>query len=70
MTSGDRWLHDTVGPHAAGRTRALLDQFKWEIFEHPPYNSRLCTTRISLASPPQEIFNEIKWQITLLRDWL
>jgi hypothetical protein len=70
MTSGVGWLHDTVRHHAAGRTRALLDQFEWEIFEHPPYSPQRCTTRLSFVSPPQEIFDKIKRQITLLQDSL
>jgi hypothetical protein len=29
-------LHDNARPHTAARTKALLQQFNWEIFEHPP----------------------------------
>jgi transposase len=27
--------------HEAGRTRALLEHFIWELFEHPPYSPDL-----------------------------
>jgi hypothetical protein len=35
-----------------------------------PYSHRHCTTRLSLVSPPQEIFDKIERQITLLQGWL
>jgi transposase len=31
-------LHDNAQPHTANHTRALLEQFGWAIFEHPPYS--------------------------------
>jgi hypothetical protein len=31
-------LHDNVLPHTAARTRALLEHFNWELFDHPPYS--------------------------------
>jgi transposase len=36
-------LHDNARPHArtAARTRALLEHFNWELFDHPPYTSDL-----------------------------
>jgi histone-lysine N-methyltransferase SETMAR len=34
-------LHDNVRLHTAGRTRTLLEQFKWELFDHPPYSPDL-----------------------------
>jgi hypothetical protein len=30
-------LHDNARPHTAARTRALLEYFNWELFDHPPY---------------------------------
>jgi transposase len=30
-------LYDNPRPHTAARTRALLENFSWELFEHPPY---------------------------------
>jgi histone-lysine N-methyltransferase SETMAR len=28
-------LHDNARPHAAARTQAMLQEFDWEVFEHP-----------------------------------
>lgn len=33
--------HDNERPHAAARTLQLLEQFKWETFEHDPYSPDL-----------------------------
>jgi transposase len=40
LTSDVVPLHDNVRPHTrtAARTRALLEQFNWELFDLPPYN--------------------------------
>jgi hypothetical protein len=29
-------LHDNVHPHTAASTQALLENFNWELFDHPP----------------------------------
>jgi histone-lysine N-methyltransferase SETMAR len=34
-------LHDSARPHTAVRTRALLEHFNWELFDHPPYSPDL-----------------------------
>jgi len=34
-------LHDNVRPHTAARTAQLLQQFRWEVFDHPPYSPDL-----------------------------
>ncbi|KAJ4425552.1 hypothetical protein ANN_27747, partial [Periplaneta americana] len=34
-------LHENARPHTAASTRELLDQFGWEIFDHPPYSPDL-----------------------------
>jgi hypothetical protein len=31
-------LHDNALPHSAGRTRALLEHFNWELFDHFSYS--------------------------------
>jgi histone-lysine N-methyltransferase SETMAR len=41
LTKGVVLLHDNARPHTAARTKALLQQFNWEIFEHPPYSPGL-----------------------------
>jgi hypothetical protein len=34
-------LHDNAHPHTAARTRALLEHFDWELFDHPPHSPDL-----------------------------
>ena len=41
LSSGIVFLHDNARPHTAHRTVELLEQFKWEIFDHPPYSPDL-----------------------------
>jgi hypothetical protein len=36
LTSGVVLLHDNARPHTAAGTRALLEHFNWELFDHPP----------------------------------
>jgi hypothetical protein len=37
-------LHDSARPHTAARTRALLEHFNWELFDHPPYGPDLASS--------------------------
>ena len=34
-------LHDNARPHTAARTAQLLQQFRWEVYDHPPYSPHL-----------------------------
>jgi transposase len=36
LTSGMVLLHENARPHTAARTRELLEDFSWELFDHPP----------------------------------
>jgi hypothetical protein len=36
LTSRVVLLHDNVCPHTVSSTRALLEHFNWELFDHPP----------------------------------
>ena len=38
LSSGIVLLHDNARPHTAARTAQLLQQFHWEVFDHPPYS--------------------------------
>jgi histone-lysine N-methyltransferase SETMAR len=38
LISGVALLHDNVHPHTAAHTRALLENFNWELFDHPSYS--------------------------------
>jgi hypothetical protein len=41
LTSSVVLLHDNVRPHTAACTRALLEHFTWELFDHPSYSPAL-----------------------------
>jgi histone-lysine N-methyltransferase SETMAR len=41
LTTGVVFLRDYVQLHTAARTRALLERFSWEFFDHPPYSPDL-----------------------------
>jgi hypothetical protein len=34
-------LHNNARPHAVARTQAMLQEFGWEVFEHPAYSTDL-----------------------------
>jgi histone-lysine N-methyltransferase SETMAR len=48
LTKGVVLLHDNAWPHTAAHTKALLQQFNWEIFEHPPYSPDLAPSNYQL----------------------
>lgn len=41
LTAGVVLIHDNARPHTAGATQRLLEQFGWDIFDHPPYSPDL-----------------------------
>jgi histone-lysine N-methyltransferase SETMAR len=41
LTSGIVLLLDNACPHTCAHTRALLEHFNWELFDHPPYSPDL-----------------------------
>ncbi|UYV77403.1 hypothetical protein LAZ67_15000881 [Cordylochernes scorpioides] len=41
-------VHDNARPHAARTTQTLLENFKWEIFTHPPYSPDLAPSDFHL----------------------
>ena len=41
LTAGVVLLHDNARPHTARRTAAVLTEFGWELFPHPPYSPDL-----------------------------
>jgi hypothetical protein len=56
LTSGVVLFHDNTRPNTAAHTRALLEHFNWELFDHPPYS-------LHLASSENHTF-------TYLKNWL
>ncbi|KAJ4436137.1 hypothetical protein ANN_18764 [Periplaneta americana] len=41
LTAGVVLLHDNARPHTAWRTAAVLTEFGWVLFDHPPYSPDL-----------------------------
>jgi len=41
LSSGVFPRHDNAQPHFAHVTTALLEEFKWDILDHPPYSPNL-----------------------------
>ncbi|KFM68784.1 Histone-lysine N-methyltransferase SETMAR, partial [Stegodyphus mimosarum] len=48
LTSGIVLIHDNDRPHSVRVTQRLLQQFQWDIFEHPPYSSDLAPSDFHL----------------------
>jgi hypothetical protein len=44
LTSVVVLLHDNAHLHRTAHTRALLEHFNWELFDHPPYSPDLVRT--------------------------
>ncbi|GBL86217.1 Histone-lysine N-methyltransferase SETMAR [Araneus ventricosus] len=49
LSGGIVLLHDNARPHTAASTQELLDQFGWEIFDHPPYSPELAPSDFHLC---------------------
>ena len=41
MSSGIILLHDNARPHTAAKTKEKIQDFRWELFDHPPYSPDL-----------------------------
>lgn len=48
LSSGIVFLHDNARPHTATATREIIEKFKWEIFDHPPYSPDLAPSDFHL----------------------
>lgn len=48
------FLHDNVRPNSFALTKDLLQQFKWKVFEHPPYST-------DLAPRDYHLFSKLKY---------
>jgi histone-lysine N-methyltransferase SETMAR len=48
LSSGVMLLHVNARPHAAARTQAVLQEFDWEVFEHPAYSPDLAPSDFHL----------------------
>ena len=50
LTSSVVLLHDNARPHTAARTQALLQKFRWDLFDHTPYSPDLAPSDFHLFS--------------------
>ena len=48
LSRGVCLLHDNARPHSAHVTTALLEKFKWDILDHPPYSPDLAPSDFHL----------------------
>jgi histone-lysine N-methyltransferase SETMAR len=48
LSSSVMLLHDNAHLHTAARTQAMLQEFGWEIFEHPAYSPDLAPSDFHL----------------------
>jgi len=48
--SGVVLLRDNARPHTAAHTQALLQKFRWDLFDHPPYSPDLAPNDFHLFS--------------------
>ncbi|GBO28253.1 hypothetical protein AVEN_138735-1, partial [Araneus ventricosus] len=44
LTLGDVFIHDNTRPHNTVVTQQLLEQFKWDVSDHPTYSPDLATS--------------------------
>ncbi|PNF38144.1 hypothetical protein B7P43_G14600 [Cryptotermes secundus] len=51
LTKGVLLLHDNARPHTANKTNETLQNFKWEVLEHPPYSHDLGPSYFHLFGP-------------------
>jgi len=54
LSRGVCLLHDNAQPHSAHFTTALLEKFKWDILDHPPYSPDLAPTDFHLFLNPKK----------------
>ena len=54
LSGGVVLLHDNACPHTAASTRELLDQFGWEVFDHPPYSLDFAPSNVHLFTKLKE----------------
>lgn len=50
-TTGVLLLHDNTRLHTATATRDLLQRFRWEVLDHPPYSPDLAPSDYHLFGP-------------------
>jgi hypothetical protein len=59
LTSGVVLVYDNARPHAAARTRTLLEHFNWVLFDHSPYSTDLTRSDYHLLTYVKSL---LRWQ--------
>ena len=54
MSRGVCLLHDNAWPHSTHVTTVLLEKFKWDILDHPPYSPNLAPNKFRLFLHPKK----------------
>ncbi|KAJ4448146.1 hypothetical protein ANN_10159 [Periplaneta americana] len=76
LTAGVVLLHDNARPHTARLTAAVLTEFGWELFDHPPYNPDLVPSNFHVFlhlkkfQSSDEICDYFGVKITMYFAWL
>lgn len=75
LSSGIVLLHDNARPHTARTSKELLENFGWELFDHPPYSPDLAPSDFHLFTKMkvwlgQQRFNTNEELKTSVQDWL
>jgi hypothetical protein len=55
-------LHDNARPHAAASTQAMLQEFGWEVFEHPAYSPDLAPSDFHLFPKLKEFLGSRRFK--------
>jgi histone-lysine N-methyltransferase SETMAR len=75
LTYGVVLLHDSSRPHTAARTRALLEHFNWELFDHPHYSPHLAPSDYHLFTYAKncmrtQLINSVEELMEGVKTWL
>jgi hypothetical protein len=54
LSCGVCLIHDNAWPHSAHFTTALLEKFKWDVLDHPPYSPDLAPSDCHLFLHPKK----------------
>jgi histone-lysine N-methyltransferase SETMAR len=68
-------LHDNAHPHAAARMQTMLQEFGWEVFEHPAYSLDLAPSDFHLFPKLKEFLGGRRFKSDeevkdAIREWL
>ena len=70
-----RLLHDNARPHVAGSVRDKIQQFGWEVLQHPPYSPDLAPSDYHLFGPMKKFLGSQRFKSdeevkSVVRRWL